>query len=274
MSLTAERPLVLVGAGKMGGAMLEGWLRQGIKPESVCVLDPGPSAEMQALLKQHAVTWHEKLPNGLNAGVLLLAIKPQMMAQIAPSLAACVDDKTLVVSVAAGTPVSFFESAFGKDSAVVRVMPNTPAQVSRGISGGFANAKVSAPQKALVKQLMESVGTFVWVETEEQIDFVTAISGSGPAYVFHMAEALTTAGERLGLAPEVAAQLARQTVCGAGELLYQSSLEASTLRENVTSPGGTTAAALNVLMGDNGLTELMSEAAVAAAQRAKELSKQ
>lgn len=274
MKLTAERPLVLVGAGKMGGAMLEGWLERGVAPDSVCIVDPAPAKEMQALLERRGVAWHSALPSDVRAGVIILAVKPQMMASVAPGISSGVDANTVVVSIAAGTPVTFFEDTFGRDVPVVRVMPNTPAQVGRGISAGFANAVVTQDQKSLVAELMQAVGRFVWVDAEQQIDFVTAISGSGPAYVFHMAEAMAAAGVELGLDADVAAELARHTVCGAGELMYQSPLSPEVLRQNVTSPGGTTAAALDVLMGENALTELMVKAAKAAAQRAKELSEQ
>ncbi|SDR34326.1 pyrroline-5-carboxylate reductase [Pseudovibrio sp. Tun.PSC04-5.I4] len=272
MKLTNERPLVLIGAGKMGGAMLAGWMKQGVAADCVVVVDPNPLTEMVDLFRAHSINWHKTVPEGVVAGVLMLAIKPQMMEAVLPALTSLADDRSVILSVAAGTTIARFKDNFGADQPVVRVIPNTPSQVGRGVTAGYATAELTQDQRDLVSSLLESIGVFLWVDTEEQIDFATAVSGSGPAYVFHLVEAMSEAGKRLGLAPELAEALARGTVSGAGELLYQSPEDAAVLRKNVTSPGGTTAAALSVLMGDDALADLMSEAVAKAAHRATELA--
>ena len=204
----------------------------------------------------------------------MIAVKPQMMDKVLPGLTGLVGPKTVVVSVAAGTPIATFKSYLGADLGVVRVMPNTPAQVGRGMFAGYASEGVAKDMCEAIADLMSSAGKFTWVSEEALIDAVTAVSGSGPAYVFYMVEALAKAGEALGLDVEAANLMARQTIVGAGELLHQSPLPASTLRENVTSPGGTTAAALAVLMAEKGgLYDLLAEATVAARDRSIELSK-
>lgn len=274
MSLAAvspQRPLVLVGAGKMGGAMLAGWLAAGVDPAALVVVDPAPGEDILALRARHGIALATQPPSGRAAGVLLLALKPQVMAAVLPSLVGAVAPDTLVISVAAGTPVATFEAAFG-EVAVVRVMPNTPAQVGRGMSASFANARTSAAQRATVDALMGAIGATAWVATENDIDAVTAVSGSGPAYVFLLVEALAEAGVKVGLPPELAVTLARQTVVGAGELLHRSDLPADVLRRNVTSPNGTTAAALAVLMAPDGLQPVMDRAVAAARRRSQELS--
>ncbi|WP_349357812.1 pyrroline-5-carboxylate reductase [Stappia sp.] len=271
MSFSKTRPLVLVGAGKMGGAMLAGWVAAGTDPASLVVVDPAPSDEMRALLSEHGIRHAERAPDDLSAGVLLLALKPQMMADAAPGFVSLVAQDTLVISVAAGTPAALFERIFG-DVAVVRVMPNTPSQVGRGMSVAFANARTDAVQKATVDTLLAAIGTSAWIETEDQMDAVTAVSGSGPAYVFYLVEALAAAAEKAGLPGDLAMTLARQTVCGAGELLYRSDLAAADLRRNVTSPNGTTAAALDVLMADDGLQPVLDRAVAAARRRSQDLA--
>ncbi|WP_068086313.1 pyrroline-5-carboxylate reductase [Polycladidibacter stylochi] len=272
MNLTEEKPLVLVGAGKMGGAMLSGWLADGLSNNAVIVQDPNLSPEMAELVERYQLRHACEPLAHVKAGVLLVAVKPQMMATVLNGLKPYVDEETLIVSIAAGTSIATFKDVFGAEQPVVRAMPNTPAQVGRGVTGGFASSQVSAEQKALSETLLQAVGSFHWVDLEEQIDFVTAVSGSGPAYLFYMCECLAKAGEQLGLPPELAAELARGTVSGAGELLHQSELSAETLRKNVTSPGGTTAAALAALMAEDGMQPLMNAAVAAAAQRAKELA--
>ncbi|MCC2112529.1 MAG: pyrroline-5-carboxylate reductase, partial [Hyphomicrobiales bacterium] len=200
------------------------------------------------------------------------AVKPQMMAAVLPGLRHLASAATVVVSIAAGTTVNTLRAGLGPDVAVVRAMPNTPAQVGRGITAAYAMPEVTLAQRSVVARLLEAVGGIVWLDDEAEIDAVTAVSGSGPAYVFLLAECLAEAGVKAGLPADIAARLARDTVSGAGELLYQSDLDPATLRKNVTSPGGTTAAALEVLMGPDGLAELMQKAVAAAAGRSRELA--
>ncbi|MEP6444752.1 MAG: pyrroline-5-carboxylate reductase [Hyphomicrobiales bacterium] len=272
--ISSERPVVLVGAGKMGGAMLTGWLKDGRAGQDFVILDPMLADEMKGLVANDGVRHFEAMPDDLVPSIVIIAVKPQMMDAVLPKVAASKNlDDTAFVSVAAGTSVATFQSHFGAEAAIVRAMPNTPSQVGRGITIGYPTAGVSADQKAAIAELLEITGGFDWVDREALIDAVTAVSGSGPAYVFHMVEAMAASGEKAGLSPELALRLARATVEGAGELLYQSDLDAGTLRKNVTSPGGTTAAALDVLMDENGLTSLMTKAVDAAKARAEELGR-
>lgn len=266
--------LLLVGAGKMGGAMLSGWLEDGLDPGQVLVQDPAPPPEMSTLLSKYAITpasSFERLPG--QPAVIILAVKPQVMDNVLPSVAPHVGLDTLVISVAAGRTIANLRKYLPDDAAVVRAMPNTPAAVGRGITGTFATPEVTAPQRALCTALLSAVGKVAWVDEEPLIDAVTGVSGSGPAYIFHLVEALAAAGEKQGLAPDLAMELARTTVTGAGELLHRSDLPAATLRENVTSPGGTTAAALAVLMDEaHGFPPLLTAAVAAARKRASDLS--
>ncbi|MCR9058167.1 pyrroline-5-carboxylate reductase [Roseibium album] len=271
MNFSKERPFLLVGAGKMGGAMMSGWMAEGIDPSTIVVCDPGLSDEMGALLKKHGIRHVTAVPETLSAGTVLLAVKPQMMDKVLPGLKTAVANDTLLMSVAAGTPVSKFRSVFG-DVAVCRCMPNTPAMVKRGITAVFPTDDVSENQKEDVARLLSAVGKVVWLDSEDQIDLVTGVSGSGPAYVFYLAEALSEAGKAAGLPEEIAHDLAVATISGAGELLHQSGEHPSTLRRNVTSPNGTTAAALDVLMNEEGLQPVMTEAVAAAIKRARELA--
>jgi len=259
--------LVLVGAGKMGGAMLEGWLALGLDPATVVVREPQPSAEIAALAKR-GVRINEP---AANASVLVIAIKPQEAASVVPALQPLAGENTLVVSIMAGKTLGFLQSAL-PGIAIVRAMPNTPAAIGRGITVAVPNARVSQDQRALAGQLLGAVGAVEWVEDEGLLDAVTAVSGSGPAYVFLLAESLARAGTAAGLPADLAARLARATVSGSGELLHRSPQEAATLRANVTSRGGTTAAALSVLMADDGLDPLMEKAIAAATKRSKELA--
>lgn len=273
--ITNERPVLLVGAGKMGGAMLTGWLKDGRDGAHFVVLDPVLADDMAQLVSTYGVRHAMTLPDDLIPSIVILAVKPQMMEAVLPGLAKSGDLSSCVfVSVAAGTSVSTFQSHFGDDAAIVRAMPNTPSQVGRGITIGYATPSVKQAQRTNVADLLDVTGGFDWVDEETLIDAVTAVSGSGPAYVFHLVEALASAAEQAGLAPDLALRLARATVEGAGELLYQSDLEAATLRQNVTSPGGTTQAALEVLMGEDGLTPLMTKAVAAAKARAEELGQE
>ncbi len=259
--------LVLLGCGKMGTALLTGWLSAGVPASSVWVIEPNPTD----WLKASGVHLNEGIPSA--PAVALLAVKPQMMGAALPSLQALGNGTTLFISIAAGTSIAAFEAALGDRTPIVRTMPNTPAMVGRGITGICANV-AGQSGLPLAKALMLAVGEVIELDGEHQIDAVTAISGSGPAYVFHLIEAMAAAGVALGLSPEVAMKLARATVCGAGELAYRSPEPAAQLRINVTSPGGTTAAALAHLMDPaTGLPPLMARAAHAAAERGRELGK-
>ncbi|MEL7525177.1 MAG: pyrroline-5-carboxylate reductase [Pseudomonadota bacterium] len=271
MSFSKERPFLLVGAGKMGGAMLSGWMAEGIDPSAIVVCDPGLSSEMDALLTRHGIRHVTAIPDDLKAGIVLVAVKPQMMDTVLPAIRPAVLPDTLVMSVAAGTPVSKFLSVFG-DVPVCRCMPNTPAMVKRGITAVYPTERVGEGQKEAVANLLSAVGKVVWLDAEDQIDLVTGVSGSGPAYVFYLAEALSKAGRDAGLPEAIAHELAIATVSGAGELLHQSGEHPSVLRQNVTSPNGTTAAALDVLMHEDGLQPVLTEAVAAAVRRARELA--
>ena len=271
MTFSKERPFVLVGAGKMGGAMLSGWMAEGIDPASILVVDPFLSPEIGALLKKHGIGHAAQMPDDVTAGIILMAVKPQMMDDVLPGLVPASNDSTLVLSVAAGTPVRKFQEFFG-DIPTARRMPNTPAMVKRGITAVYPTEKVTDAQKNTISQLLSAVGKVVWLDSEDQIDLVTGVSGSGPAYVFYMTETLKEAGKAAGLTEELAEQLAIATVCGAGELMHQSGEDPAILRQNVTSPNGTTAAALDVLMSESGIQPIMTEAVAAAVKRAKELA--
>ncbi|WP_106206361.1 pyrroline-5-carboxylate reductase [Aliiruegeria haliotis] len=262
------RGLVLLGCGKMGSAMLQGWLADGFPASSVHVIDPAPSE----WLTSTGVSVNGDLPD--DPAIVLVAVKPQMMAEALPRLAALGGGGTLFMSVAAGTPISFYESALGTATPVVRAMPNTPAAVGRGITAIIGNDHAGADEMDLAELFLSAVGDVVRLENEGQMDAVTGVSGSGPAYVFHMVEAMAIAGEAQGLPGDLAMQLARATVAGAGELLAQADESAAQLRINVTSPNGTTAAALEVLMSEEtGLPPLMCQAVGAAADRSRELGK-
>lgn len=262
----AREGLVLLGCGKMGSALLSGWLAAGLPATSAWVLEPNPSD----WLRGTGVHLNQGMPPA--PAVALLAVKPQMMGAALPALQALGNGKTLVVSIAAGTSIATFEAVFGARTPIVRTMPNTPAMVGRGITGLCHNAHATADDVALATALMAAVGEVVLLDGEHQIDAVTAVSGSGPAYVFHLIEALAAAGVAQGLAPETAMRLARATVCGAGELAYRAPETAEQLRVNVTSPGGTTAAALAVLMdSETGFLPLLRHAVKAAADRGREL---
>ncbi len=262
--------LALVGAGKMGGALLEGWIRLGLDPKSVAVLEPQPSPQLSALAGRGLrLNPDPKTLRGVAA--VVIALKPQVAAENVPGLAPLVSASTVVVSIMAGRTLQFLSGALPHPCAIVRAMPNTPAAIGRGITVAVSR-NASAPQRDLADRLLAATGTVEWIEDEALMDAVTAVSGSGPAYVFLLAEALARAGMEAGLPPALAAKLARETVAGSGELLHRSELDAATLRENVTSPGGTTAAALGVLMGPNGLEPLLAKAVAAATKRSRELA--
>jgi pyrroline-5-carboxylate reductase len=262
--------LVLVGAGKMGGAMLEGWLGLGLAPTNVAVIEPQPSEDMKALAARGMLLNPARGDVG-GAGAVVIAVKPQVAAETVPALAAMLRPATVVVSIMAGKTLAFLEGAL-PNAAIVRAMPNTPAAIGRGITVAVPNARVTTAQRDLAHRLLAATGTVEWVKDEALMDAVTALSGSGPAYVFLLVESLTKAGIAAGLPPELAAKLARETVTGSGELLHRSPLDPATLRQNVTSPGGTTAAALEILMGTDGLEPLLAKAIAAAAKRSRDLA--
>ncbi|NIZ08390.1 pyrroline-5-carboxylate reductase [Pseudooceanicola sp. HF7] len=267
LDVVAEKGLVLLGCGKMGGAMLAGWLKSGVPPQSVWVIDPNPSD----WLKGTGVHLNEEITG--TPAVAIVAVKPQMMGAALPSLQALGGGGTLFVSIAAGTQIAAFEAAFGASSPIVRAMPNTPAAVGRGITAIIGNAQVDAAALDLTEALLSAVGQVVRLESEEQMDAVTAVSGSGPAYVFHLIESMAAAGEAQGLSAELALQLAKATVAGAGALAEGTEESPTQLRVNVTSPNGTTQAALEVLMDEGaGFPPLLKRAVTAAADRSRELA--
>jgi pyrroline-5-carboxylate reductase len=275
--VTASNPLqnitgtiVLAGAGKMGGAMLARWLARGLDPKHVAVMEPYPSAEISALVK----TGIRLNPSAKDAGsvaTLVIALKPQSFPEAGPMLKSFTGPSTLAVSIMAGTTIAAISQACG--GSVVRAMPNTPAAIGRGITVAVAAKNVSAGQRAVANALLRATGLVEWVDDERLMDAVTAVSGSGPAYVFLLAEELARAGVEAGLPEALATNLARETVAGSGELLHRSDVSSATLRQNVTSPGGTTAAALEVLMGPDGLQSLLTRAVAAATRRSRELAK-
>jgi pyrroline-5-carboxylate reductase len=263
--------LVLVGAGRMGGALLEGWLSVGLDPARIAVFDPTPSPELKedtlAGVRLNPIAAEVRGPE-----VLVLAIKPQMLESAAPLFADLAAPGTLLVSILAGRTIADLARAVPGAGAIVRAMPNLPASVGQGATALAADSRASEAQKRAAAALLGAVGLVEWLEGEDLIDAVTALSGSGPAYVFHLTECLAQAGEAAGLPRDLAERLARATVSGAGELMARSSLDPARLRENVTSPAGTTAAALDVLMRPDGLCSLMQEAVLAAKRRAEALS--
>jgi pyrroline-5-carboxylate reductase len=262
--------IVLVGAGKMGGALLDGWLALGLDPKNIVVLEPQPSSEIAALATRGVRLNPQKMPG--DAAAIVLAVKPQIASQALPPLASSIAATTVVVSIMAGRRLAFLADALGQQSALVRAMPNTPASIGRGITVAVANARVSARQRELAHALLSAGGAVEWISDEALMDAVTAVSGSGPAYVFLLAEALAQAGATAGLPADLAAKLARETVAGSGELLHRSPLDPATLRQNVTSRGGTTAAALEVLGAPDGLARLMQQAVAAATRRSRDLA--
>jgi len=265
--------LLLVGAGKMGGAMLDGWIARGLSPRRIAIVEPQPAKAVKALTRRGVKLNAKPGPKAkADAAAIVIAVKPQTAPEAVPPLGLFVGKSTLVLSIMAGRTIGFLEKALPSGVAIVRAMPNTPAAIGRGITVAVANAKVTARQRKLATDLLGAIGKVEWVEDEALIDAVTALSGSGPAYVFLLAEAMTKAGIAAGLPAELAGRLARETVAGSGELLHRSDLDAATLRQNVTSPGGTTAAALQVLMGPGGFDDLLTKAIAAATRRSRELA--
>jgi pyrroline-5-carboxylate reductase len=255
----------------MGGALLKGWIATNIVP--VIAVDPKPSAEVKALAKRHRVTLLGDLnaiPKGRIAACVV-ALKPQVLADAAPRLRAIAESGATMISIAAGTTTKSLAKAWGSRARVVRSMPNTPGAIGRGITALYAAPKATAKDRKLADRLLSALGETVWVQREAQIDAATAVSGSGPAYVFYLVEALREAALQVGLPRSLAEKLARQTVTGAGALLDAENIAPEQLRLNVTSPGGTTEAALKVLMDDDGLAKLIQQAVVAARDSAREL---
>ena len=273
MSFTVQGPLLLAGAGKMGGAILRGFSPVVSMPGSVIVQDPDPARPVADLLADNGI---DVLPfiDGLTQppGVILIAVKPQVMEAVLPPLAKLAGPETLILSIAAGRRIATFEKHL-PGAAIVRAMPNTPASIGRGMTVAVANSKVTPAQRALADDLLSAVGEVMWVDDEALLDPVTAVSGSGPAYVFLLAECLAEAGRAAGLDAKLAERLARATIAGSAALLEASDLSAEQLRKNVTSPGGTTAAALEILGGDDGLQKLMTAAVAAATKRGRDLAK-
>jgi pyrroline-5-carboxylate reductase len=269
---TAHRKLdiLLVGAGKMGSALLEGWLGLGVDPAGITVIEPQPTSEIAGLAARGLLLNPTTLPSRTDA--VVIAVKPQTAPEALAGIAGRIAPGAVVISIMAGRTIGFIEAALPAGTAIVRAMPNTPAAIGRGITVAVPNAEVTPAQRDLAHRLLAATGAVEWVDDEALMDAVTAVSGSGPAYIFLLAESLARAGERAGLPAPLAASLARATVAGAGELLHRSPLDPATLRHNVTSPGGTTAAALEVLMSADGLDPLMERAIAAATQRSRELA--
>ena len=265
--------VLLVGGGKMGSALLKGWLDRGLPADHATVIEPNEAAAagLKALNVAVAGAVTELAPD-FRPDIVVLAIKPQIMDEALPPYAGYAGGATVFLSIAAGRTLAGIAAHIGTDAAIVRAMPNTPAAVRRGITVACPNAAVTADQRAACHDLLEAVGEVAWVDDEALLDAVTATSGSGPAYVFLLIECLAEAGKEAGLPGELAARLARATVIGSGELARHDEAPAATLRENVTSPGGTTEAALQVLMDDDGLARLMIRAVAAAAARSRELA--
>jgi pyrroline-5-carboxylate reductase len=255
-------PLLLLGAGKMGQALLDGWLARGLNPKKTAIVEPQPAKAIKALGKRGVAINPKTGPKAKipAAKAIVVAVKPQIAPEAVPPLGLHIGKGTLVVSIMAGRTLAFLEDKLPQGTAIVRAMPNTPAAIGRGITVAVAN------------DLLAATGTVEWVDDEALMDAVTAVSGSGPAYVFLLAETMAQAGIAAGLPPALAAKLARETVAGSGELLHRSPLDAATLRQNVTSPGGTTAAALEVLMGPGGFDTLLTKTIAAATRRGRELA--
>jgi pyrroline-5-carboxylate reductase len=262
--------LVLVGAGKMGSALLDGWLRFGLDLKHISVLEPQPTSQIAALATS-GLQLNPQLRGLGNVAAVVIAVKPQSAAEAIPPLKPMIGASTVVVSIMAGRTLQFIAGALNVPCALVRAMPNTPAAIGRGITVAVPR-DINPAQRELADRLLCATGTVEWTDDEALMDAVTAVSGSGPAYVFLLAEALAEAGVASGLPPALAGKLARETVAGSGELLHRSELDAAVLRQNVTSPGGTTAAALEVLMGKDGLVQLMRKAIAAATKRSRELA--
>ena len=271
MSLRNLGPVMLVGAGKMGLALARGWLDAGLPPNHLLLVDPAPSPAAQQLAQDYGLNLNADA-SGLLPNVLVLAVKPQVMDPVMESLRPIIGPHTLAISIAAGIDIARLSRGLDMGR-VVRTMPNTPAQIGKGITGAVAGAEVGPEDREVAESLLRAAGPVVWFDDETQLDAVTAVSGSGPAYVFHLVEALAEAGKKAGLPEAVAVQLARQTVIGSAALLEADPAPPAVLRQNVTSPNGTTQAGLAVLMGEPGLIDLIDRTVEAARQRSEELGR-
>lgn len=264
-------PIYLVGAGKMGGALLQGWINQGIDSHQVSVIDPNLQTGASTLIQERSIRLNPEFDALAKPHILVLAVKPQVMDQVLSGLGELLHPDVVVLSIAAGCTIASLAKHAGARTAIVRAMPNTPASVGCGMTVAVANRAVSEADRKVCHSLLSAVGEVEWIEDESLMDAVTAVSGSGPAYVFHLVECMAEAGQKAGLDAEMSMRLARQTVIGAGELLHYATGSAGQLRRDVTSPGGTTEAALKILMDEDGLQALMERAVEAAAKRSREL---
>jgi pyrroline-5-carboxylate reductase len=264
-------PLLLLGCGKMGGAMLAGWLEQGLDPDSLVVEPQAPALAPFAGRVRHVAS-ADAIPSGFAPAAVILATKPQEAPAALPLLRGLVRPGTVFLSIMAGRTVAGMAALLGEGARVVRAMPNTPAAVRQGFTVAFAGPGVDAAQRALCDRLLSAIGEAAWVEEEALLDPVTAVSGGGPAYVFLLAEVLEQAALAEGIPPDLARRMARATVAGSGALLAASREDAAQLRRNVTSPKGTTERALAVLMRPGALPDLMREAIAAATARSRELA--
>lgn len=260
--------IFLVGAGRMGGALLRGWLASGFEGAHLAVKEPHPSQEIAALMADEGVA---EAP-GRSPDILVLAVKPQVLTEALAEVASAIGPGTAVLTIAAGRSIASIARLLPPQTAIVRAMPNLPAEIGRGITALCANSSATSGQRDLCEGLMRAVGEVAWVDREDFMDAITALSGSGPAYVFYLTECLAKAGREAGLPESLATRLARATVAGAGALLARSELDPAELRRNVTSPGGTTAAGLAVLMREPGFEAILVETVAAAARRSQELS--
>ena len=264
----------LIGAGNMGGALLNGWLKtqkDKLLPKQILVIDPSPGEAASEALKR-GVKFASQLTKGSASGVkvCLLAIKPQLFEKVSEGLARALPKDSLVISIMAGTRLEMLKTAFAPRP-IIRAMPNTPGSIGKGITAFICDDTITAVQRKIAQQRLAACGQVVEVKTEREIDMVTAVSGSGPAYVFYLTEALAAAGQKIGLSENLTRQLARQTVIGSGAMLAVSAENVSDLRRAVTSPGGTTEAALEIMMEDTGMPKLMGKAVKAAFDRSREL---
>lgn len=263
-------PLILIGAGKMGGALLEGWLNSGLDPTRIAVVEPQPAPAISALVRR-GIRLNPNVSELAGTAAIVIAVKPQAAAEALAAAKPSVAASTVVLSIMAGRTLQSLADGLPRGCALVRAMPNLPAAIGQGITVAVAKG-ANEEQRKLADRLLSATGSVEWIEDETLMDAVTAVSGSGPAYVFLLAEALARAAVKSGLPPDLAEKLARETISGSGELLRRGAADAASLRENVTSPGGTTAAALAILMGREGLVSLMTRAVAAATDRSRELA--
>ena len=267
-----DKKILLVGCGKMGSALLGGWLGQGIIAKNVTVVEPIGANFLREKFGVYVATKTSQLDEDYRPGVVVFAVKPQGINEIVSAYSEFVQPQTVFLSIAAGQTITKFQRQLGDKANIIRCMPNTPAAVGRGITVACGNDLVTDVHRSICQKLLQAVGDVEWVDDEALLDPVTAVSGSGPAYVFYLMETLTKAGIAAGLEPALSAKLARKTVIGSAELAHLSAEAPEQLRQNVTSPGGTTAAALDVLMAEDGLQALMVRAVDAATKRSRELA--